>query len=660
VIPAWSGRRVQQARAFMSRYLPAECAADEHAAACPGVIDGSDPAAWVVGHTLSRIEHPELTWRPNNWRIEARVCSDKSGPGTALAKARADGRRDALAEIAAAEREPAVVVADALFPTTPNLAEGKPSPLSLPGTPRPKVTSASKIAHGATPREPLEIRSDLAWSADRVRGYPWLADFADVPDDASPPLAMTYPPDDAVCSYGWEGCEHLDDGEQIVPWSEREHGSPLRWWQRLAIVRQHEHRADGSLVWGEVVESASRRSGKSHRMRAVATWRLAHAKVIGEVQSVVHCGNDLAVCRDVQKKAWRWAVGRWGVKAVKEGNGKEIIENPLDGSSWVVKAQGAAYGLDAGLAMADECWDVKPDTISEGLEPMNLERLWAQLHLTSTAHRRARSTMKTRIAQALAGGDGRTLLLWWAALPQDDPGDPETHRRASPHWTADRERLLASKYEKALAGEVDPEADDPDPMEGFRAQYLNVWPPLNVKPTRGEPIVDRLAWSELVLAQPSTTPAGAAIESHFDGGISVALAWRLADGAALVSVQTFDDLALAGFAVADSGFREPVDVSAGLVDDPALAGLTTRKATRAGGLAAVLDIARWLADGQIVHDGGEDLTRQVLAVRTVDGADGPRLASTGRLDAVKAAAWAATAARSKPVRRVGRVLTATV
>src|SRR5689334_8763987 len=120
MIPAWSGRRVQQARAFMARYLPAECAADDHADACPGVIDGTDPTAWVVGHVLSRIEHPELTWRPNNWRIEARVCSDKSGPGTALAKARADGRREALAEIEAID-EPAIV--DALFPVTANLAE---------------------------------------------------------------------------------------------------------------------------------------------------------------------------------------------------------------------------------------------------------------------------------------------------------------------------------------------------------------------------------------------------------------------------------------------------------------------------------------------------------------------------------------------------------
>jgi len=515
----------------------------------------------------------------------------------------------------------------------------------------------------AITREPLEIRADLAWDAERVRAYPWLADFADVPENAAPPLAMTYPTADAVCSYGWSGCTHLPDDlvvgtAPVVEWAEREHRMTLRWWQRLAIVRQHEHRADGSLIWAEVVESASRRSGKSHRMRAVATWRLAHAAVIGEVQSVVHCGNDLAVCRDVQKKAWRWAQGRWGKSAVKEGNGKEVVENPTDGSSWVVKAQGAAYGLDAGLAMADECWDVKPDTISEGLEPMLLERLWAQLHLTSTAHRRARSTMKTRIAQALAVDDGRTLLLWWAALPQDDPGALATWRKASPHWSEDRHRILASKFEKALAGEEDPEADDPDPMEGFRAQYLNVWPPLNVKPVRGDAIVDKASWSELTMPRPDRAPDGAAIANHFDAGYSVALAWRLPDGAALVDVTACPDLATAALLVVD--YSGQVVVGGSLVDDPTLRSLRPVKGSGTGVLA-VTDLARVLSEGQFTHTGTPDLTSQVLGVRTVPGADGARLASQGRVDGIKAAMWAAGAARARPARRTGRrVLVPTV
>ena len=63
-VPDWSGRRVTQARAHMRRYLPAECEATNHVPECPGVIDGTDDRAWVVGHRASRIEHPELTWVP--------------------------------------------------------------------------------------------------------------------------------------------------------------------------------------------------------------------------------------------------------------------------------------------------------------------------------------------------------------------------------------------------------------------------------------------------------------------------------------------------------------------------------------------------------------------------------------------------------------------
>ena len=656
-MPEWNGRRVTQARAHMRRYLPAMCEADTHVPECPGVIDGTDDRAWVVGHKQSRIEHPELTWAVSNWRIEARVCSDASGQAAVIANAKAELLRELRATGALVDQP--TLDLDDVFPTDATTPAAPLLPLSLPESkPRPRVTRESTRTYAAIQREPLEVPPELAWDADRVRAYPWLVEFADVPDNAAPPLAMTYPPEDAICSYGWSGCTHLPDGaEPVVPWAEREHSYTLRWWQRFAIVRQHEHRADGTLVWREVVESASRRSGKSHRMRAVATWRLAHAAVIGEAQSVVHCGNDLAVCRDVQKKAWRWAVGRWGAKAVKEGNGKEIIENPHDGSSWVVKAQGAAYGLDAGLAMADECWDVKPDTISEGLEPMLLERLWAQLHLTSTAHRRARSTMKTRIAQAFALVGDRVLLLLWGARPQDDPGARATWKAASPHWSEDRERMLAAKYDAALAGEVDPEADDPDPMEGFRAQYLNVWPPLNVKPVRGEPVVDRVAWGELTATgRPDRAPDAAAIESSFTGGVFVALAWRLPDGAALVSADELEDLTLAGLFVVRSGFAGECVVGASLVADPAVAGLRTTPG-KGTALGAVLDLARLLAEGQFAHDGSDPLTSQVLAVRTVPGAGSTRLASHGDVSAIKAATWAAAAARAKPARRPGgRVL----
>jgi hypothetical protein len=55
---------------------------------------------------------------------------------------------------------------------------------------------------------------------------------------------------------------------------------------------------------------------------------------------------------------------------------------------------------------------------------------------------------------------------------------------------------------------------------------------------------------------------------------------------------------------------------------------------------------RLLADGVLAHDGGAELTVQVLDLRTSPGVDGPRVRSTTPADAVKAATRAAVAARA--------------
>ena len=308
----------------------------------------------------------------------------------------------------------------------------------------------------------MEVREDLRWDPEVLAAYEWLRPFLDVPEDANPPLAMTTPPADAVGSYG----------AQCLSWMAEELGITARWWQALAITRQLEHRADGSLCWREIDESAPRRSGKSVRLRGVSSWRLRHGPgLFGERQEIVHTGSDLAVCRKVQKDAWRWAERAGFI--VTRGNGKEAVETAA-GDTWLVRAQAACYGWDTTLGLVDEGWDVLPDTVTEGLEPSLLERSSPQLHLTSTAHRRATSLMRTRLTAALSGDDAEVLVLLWGALPQDDPGDPEVWRKASPHWTEARRRMIEKKYAAALAGEADPEFDDPDPMAGFTSQYLNI------------------------------------------------------------------------------------------------------------------------------------------------------------------------------------------
>jgi len=232
-------------------------------------------------------------------------------------------------------------------------------------------------------------------------------------------------------------------------------------------------------VWREVIDSGPRRIGKSTRLRVVALWRIANAHRIGEKQLVMLVSKDLAVGKEIHRGAWQWAERKdWKVIRL---NGGQEVEAP-DESRWLLRADTAVYGYDVGYGQVDESWDVDPTSITDGIEPALLERLWAQLHLTSTAHVRATSLMRRRLLAALRNADPDVLLLLWGAHPDADMSDEAVWRAASPHWTQDRRDLMARKYAAALAGQDEPEFDDPDPVRGWAAQYLNMWPLLGAKP----------------------------------------------------------------------------------------------------------------------------------------------------------------------------------
>lgn len=555
---------------------------------------------WVIEHKQSRSLRPDLTWEMSNWAISHRSCSNRSGQAAVIEKAKAQALRDAgvSSHVHASTQSP-------------------PLPFSPPGG----------------QRKPLEIRPELEWTNATQPSPTWLLPVLAVPQDASVPLAMTPVHPEAVDSYG----------PDAVVWIETQFGVTLRWWQVLTVIRMLEHRDDGSLCWRTVLLSASRRSGKSLLLRSIACWRLAHAHLFGETQTVVHTGSDVAICREVQRGAWRWAEEVAGY-VVSRANGKEAVETP-SGDRWLVRSQSAVYGYDACIALGDECWDVPATVVDDGLEPAMLERQSPQLILTSTAHRRATMLMRGRIAGALTQEDDETLLLLWAALPQDDPAAPETWRKASPHWSADRERTLRAKHQAAMAGQADTEFDDPDPMQGFTSQYLNLWR-LNERPEpKGDPLASAEQWAGLVAAPEDRKPDAAAIESWFEHGVSLALAWRT-DGPAIVQVSDHQDMSSAVEELKASGYRGRVTVGASLKDDPALRGVSMA-AGQTRTTAAVADLARLLLEDVLRHDGSEHLAEQVLAVRTQAGADGPRLVSKGRADAIKAATWAVTAARKR-------------
>ena len=459
----------------------------------------------------------------------------------------------------------------------------------------------------------------------------WLKPFLKIPDDAAPPLAMSGPHPLAVGSYGAE----------CIAWAKVELGITLRWWQALAVTRQLEHDAAGALVWREIVESGPRRIGKSVRLRVVALWRLANADRIGEKQLAMLVSKDLAVGKEIHRGAWRWAEQK-GWKVIRLNGGQEV-EAP-DESRWLLRADTAVYGYDVGYGQVDESWGVDPQSITDGLEPALLERMWSQLHLTSTAHVKATSLMRRRLLAALRSVDRDVLLLLWGAPPGADFADEATWRAASPHWSQDRRDLMARKYAAALAGQDEPEFDDPDPVRGWAAQYLNVWPLLEAS-TNG--ILPGWNGCELDVEPPAVSAIGLAVALGAEWG-SIASADLWDDDR--VNLSAVDRRAGSTWLVAEAKRIQDQRKCAVVVDEKCADATLIAALQNAGVNVTVMtlddyvggwsELVNRVRDKTITHQGTTELDSAiaVAGLRSVgDGRKVPgRVKSTGDIDMLEA------------------------
>jgi hypothetical protein len=88
-------------------------------------------------------------------------------------------------------------------------------------------------------------------------------------------------------------------------------GDRLRPWQRYALNRALEHRADGSLRWSEVLLTVARQSGKTILLRGLCGWRGSSSEVFGEPQTVLSVAN----LKETALLPWRpvaRVAGEWG------------------------------------------------------------------------------------------------------------------------------------------------------------------------------------------------------------------------------------------------------------------------------------------------------------------------------------------------------------
>jgi hypothetical protein len=489
----------------------------------------------------------------------------------------------------------------------------------------------SAVAKGLAVDSPvLAVEPDGFGAGDPVWDVPWLDGLRDVPSSATWPRLMTAPHPSAVGSFGAEAIE----------WVRDEMGVELRWWQQLALTRELEHDGRGWLCWLAMLLTTARQVGKSTELRAAATWRIHQAPRWGELQTVVHTGKDLPVCKEVQALARAWAKERG--YPVREQNGNEEITVPGSGR-WIVRGKGSVYGYSGSAVLADEAWGITPDVIDDGLEPTMLERVSPQLKLASTSHPRTTALFPARRNQALEhlAIPRRTLIVEWSA-PRDCALDDEgAWRQASPYWHEGRAAQIQERIDRILRGEDDDDSGA-DPVASARAQVLNIWPPKVLFGGRGDRLVPRGAWLGLGrpgLARP--VRLWVAVEDNFGDGAAVAAVAELDDGMIEVDGWLVEsrDVALEQARALVVSVDAPGRVIVG-------ASIATRAVVQRAGSTETrigLPLLRSVF-GRLVHDETPELAAQLDAVRVREVAGGLAVVAGVRSDLVRAVSWAVLAA----------------
>jgi len=462
------------------------------------------------------------------------------------------------------------------------------------------------------------------------------------------PRLMSGPHPRAVGSYGSE----------LVSWAAGRTGMDLRWWQRLAALRLLEHDAAGQLVWSWWLVSTARQVGKSWLLRELLLWRIHQGTRFGEPQLVLHTGKDLPVCREVQRPARAWAQREGGYK-VRESNGTEEIET-ADGSRWMIRGRGSIYGYSASLGAVDEAWRVAPEVVEDGLEPTMAERASAQLGLLSTAHRMATQLMPSRRAAAMAelAEPTEVLLLEWSAPADAELSDRDAWRMASPHWSERRARLITAQHHRAVTAGVTDDPDEPDPVESFRSQWLNIWPTAKAETaSRTSPLLDDGAWP--ALTELAAAPVGAlalAVDDHYGRGTGTVALARIAGGRVLAWGATHDRRSDAAAWLTLLAGRHPGSrllVAPALEPDPDIGAVPLVERIAASGVlvrAGLALIRETAGAGSLRHDGSPALASQMAGARVVESASGSMALAAGgaRVELVRALA-AALAITLRPV-----------
>jgi hypothetical protein len=392
-------------------------------------------------------------------------------------------------------------------------------------------------------------------------------------------------------------------GRAAAEWLSSVYGMHLRGWQRHALDRALEHDEDGRLVWSVVVLTVGRQSGKSWLSRGICMWRLHHAHLFDEPQTILHMANKRDTAMEVLRPAGLWALEQYGKGSVRWGNTAAGISLP-SGDRWLIHAanESAGVGYSCSMVFADEAWAISRNVIDDAVMPTMSEREQPQLWLVSTAGDSSSDLMIQYRSAAIEQLDAPagTLLLEWSAPADADPDEPETWVWASPEWTEKRQTFVARQH--ATLEE-----------SSFRRQWCNQWV------TKADSWLKDSQWADTLsdIELPAASTWVVAVESAFDGqGHAVAVAGVLDDERVVVRVSTMRTIKQVDERLAELRAEHPmlfVIVTPNYVDRlherfDELVG--QREAV--GGTQALLDL---FDRRSILHDGGLVLREHLAASR---------------------------------------------
>jgi hypothetical protein len=413
------------------------------------------------------------------------------------------------------------------------------------------------------------------------------------------------------------------------------------------------------LVWRSAFVSTARQVGKSLLLRQLCSWRLDEAgRLFTPEQLILHTARKLTVAAEIQRPARRLAKLSDRYKVLEVAGGQQI-ERLDDGSRWMVRAKDNVVSLTVDLAVVDEVWDVSSALVETDLIPTMMERPNAQLVMWSTAHRKATSLVLTRRRALDVANPASALHVEWSAPADVDLDDRAGWRQASPHWTPQREELVADRLAAARSGQTD-DPDEPDPEAAFTSQYLNRWPARIETTDKGERLLPDVAWAALTSALTGTVGAGhVAIEDYWGKG--AAAAYAVSDGAGRFEVggeacDNWDDaVGLARqFVTARPGARLVVGANMRTRVPADFPGVSAMRVAGQTETHRALPLLRALVDaGQVVHDPNADgaaaLAEQIDAARVKPmPSGGLTFATTARSDLLRAMLWALDAAQVTP------------